>query len=311
MVVDHYRVDHIYFIPLGKGNWIATARECFRCGGEFHCNVRDYERMVDESTARYLGVERLLRLTNPELHEYLDDDRQDEDIPEDSPRQVRDTSLGPEPAPPPSKIPDLPRRPALDNTDSERQATAIRQLAPFADFDRQAVVLTRELREFPKMPPAERDILFDRVEEYLARRKRLDAVLALTRDIAGTRPRTGVLAIGLALCLAISTAGVTLAALNWAFPSVVGSSLAAAVIGVLIGGWSDAGRQRKWFRGTYIPAVEAAGLEPADALRALELVQKDPQEQPAATKALARQTATLRLVLETDGKWPPATIGSR
>src|SRR5215217_5759646 len=67
MVTQYFSVPHIYFIPLGRGNFMGTVRECFRCGTAYECEAGDYRSFVDEGAVRALGMRRLLEETNRRL----------------------------------------------------------------------------------------------------------------------------------------------------------------------------------------------------------------------------------------------------
>jgi hypothetical protein len=77
-VKNLFRVSHIYFIPLGRGNRVATFRQCWQCGSQFYCSEAEYDQLVPEEDAERLAMIDLLRHTNAPLKNQLDAHRQRE-----------------------------------------------------------------------------------------------------------------------------------------------------------------------------------------------------------------------------------------
>ena len=263
-VAEYYRVSHVYFIPLGEGQNVGASRECFRCGTEYLCEPDDYATILDVSGARSLGLERLLRVTNPRLFRALEGEGRDQEVQDQNPRPVRDVVA--EPAPSRAAAT---RRAGLDQATEERQTEALRNLSPHVDFDRQAVILSRELRELSQMAAGERDILFERVDEYLDRRRRLDAVLTLTEEAARSFP-SGVTGLILGAVFLAAISAIWWVPLDWPAAALVAYAAGVIVAGLTATAWWTTACQRRWFRGVYIPTVEGAGHDAAEAYEALD-----------------------------------------
>jgi hypothetical protein len=75
-VTLYFRVGHIYFVPLGRSRWIASIRECWECGAQFHVDEDDYDDFLSEEEAERRSLAQLLLPTNRKLKRELDSRRQ-------------------------------------------------------------------------------------------------------------------------------------------------------------------------------------------------------------------------------------------
>jgi membrane protein implicated in regulation of membrane protease activity len=68
-LTQHFRVPHVYFIPLGKGDLIDSVLECTECGRRAATRLVDYVRVIPEKQARTLSLAEIMEETNPRLAE--------------------------------------------------------------------------------------------------------------------------------------------------------------------------------------------------------------------------------------------------
>jgi hypothetical protein len=71
-VTKYFRVSHIYYISLGRGSLVATARQCWECGRQYRCEEEDYAAFLPEAEAEQISLNELLQQSNPTLKEQLD-----------------------------------------------------------------------------------------------------------------------------------------------------------------------------------------------------------------------------------------------
>ncbi len=62
-----FKVDHVYYIPLGKGKYVGTNRQCTQCGTTVSCTMTAYTRALSHQEAYGQGIEQILAATNPAL----------------------------------------------------------------------------------------------------------------------------------------------------------------------------------------------------------------------------------------------------
>jgi hypothetical protein len=72
-VMDHYRVGHLYYIPLGRGTFVARTRQCRRCWRQLAFDERTYSGAVQVVHARQMSLEEVLARTNPRLRHRIDE----------------------------------------------------------------------------------------------------------------------------------------------------------------------------------------------------------------------------------------------
>jgi len=66
-LVDHRRVWHAYFIPLGRGQHLYTSLCCTRCRSDFPLGQKSFNVALPESARAELSLEEGLSRTNPAL----------------------------------------------------------------------------------------------------------------------------------------------------------------------------------------------------------------------------------------------------
>lgn len=71
-VIDHFRVSHLYFVPLGRGRYQFSTRACRTCGTVVGFDAERYAEVVPAEEANGLVLEELLRRTQPGLAARLD-----------------------------------------------------------------------------------------------------------------------------------------------------------------------------------------------------------------------------------------------
>jgi hypothetical protein len=197
----------------------------------------------------------------------------------------------------------------VDAIVAARQDDALKKLAPYGDLDRRAVLLTREVRELSRLPADERESVLRRVDDYVARCRREEEILDVADDVGRSRPSAGVgLALGLTVA-AVAVSTVWWLPLDWPTPGLVGYAVAWIVAAPALGIWWTAGRQRRWLRTSLVPAIEGAGLDPAEAPAALQALERVGGDRWPVARRLAGWAADLRAVLEQDGRWPGPAAG--
>jgi hypothetical protein len=75
-VTKHFRVSHVYFIPLGRGTLVATVKQCWECSTQYHCEEETYDDFLPEKEVEEMPMSKLIRQTNTALKEWLDSRRQ-------------------------------------------------------------------------------------------------------------------------------------------------------------------------------------------------------------------------------------------
>lgn len=67
VVVAHYEVGHVYFIPLGEGTHLQTSLHCPACGSQFFFKRSRYAEILPLQYGRTCPMDELIARTNPEL----------------------------------------------------------------------------------------------------------------------------------------------------------------------------------------------------------------------------------------------------
>jgi hypothetical protein len=67
LVREHYRVPHLYGVPLRRWELVASTRTCAVCEHQFLCSPARYDRIVPVEIAKTLGFSDLLKQTNAPL----------------------------------------------------------------------------------------------------------------------------------------------------------------------------------------------------------------------------------------------------
>ncbi len=75
-VTNHFRVEHIYYISLGRGTLASTVRQCWQCGAQYECEADDYEEFLPEKVVEKMSFGELLQETNHALMKDLESQRQ-------------------------------------------------------------------------------------------------------------------------------------------------------------------------------------------------------------------------------------------
>ena len=66
-LTHYFTVSHVYYIPLGKGQYAGTTRQCTQCGTSSACAATAYSRPLTHQAALGLGIDQVLEATNPPL----------------------------------------------------------------------------------------------------------------------------------------------------------------------------------------------------------------------------------------------------
>src|ERR1043166_7184790 len=151
-VTDHYRVGHIYFIPLGGGSLEATSRVCQSCGTEFVCDPEAYDNFLPASEADPLSLDELVRQTNSSLARNRDARKRLEKLADQEDR-ARPASPGTNVKSPGTKLNDRP-------TDSDGQLRrAIARLQPYENHGAEVAGLLDELHKWRELDHVWREAL--------------------------------------------------------------------------------------------------------------------------------------------------------
>jgi membrane protein implicated in regulation of membrane protease activity len=70
-ITQHYRTQHVYFIPLGSGALTATVRTCGNCGAATTCSMSAYPRLLPEKETSSWPIDEIVRQSNPRLAEAM------------------------------------------------------------------------------------------------------------------------------------------------------------------------------------------------------------------------------------------------
>ena len=70
-LTNYFKVSHVYYIPLGKGQYVGTNRRCTQCGTLAACTPTTYSHALTHSQAMGLSIEQVLEATNPPLMQQL------------------------------------------------------------------------------------------------------------------------------------------------------------------------------------------------------------------------------------------------
>jgi len=301
-ISEYYRVGHIYFIPLGGGTLVGIGRECYACGAELQCDSHRYDRILDPGEADRMSLREIMEETNSRLVDFLESEGEfDRPVGRREPRAVADRrSADDSPTPPAS----APPGPTLDAETEDRRAAAIRALADHIDSDRQAVVLTRDLRDVPRMSPTEREVLFERVDAFLDRCRRKADILRTVGNVAGSRPSGGIGCLAGLLFAAVPLSAIWWVPLDWPTWGLVVYAIGLCIAGLIVAGFVMDLRDKHWLRGTLIPALEEADHDLGEAHEALAKVDRCDSRIDESIRDVAGKADALRTVLHKSGKWP-------
>jgi hypothetical protein len=297
-ISEYHKVAHVYFIPLGGGSLVGIGRECYECGAEFECDPRRYNNILDADEAGEMSIRDILEETNTRLADYLESEgdhgsrghRRERNVLVDRPA-ANDPPALPSPAS------------SLDSETEGRRAEALRALATHIDSDRQAVVLTRDLRDVPRMSPTEREILFERVDAFLDRCRRKADILRTVGNVAGSRPSGGIGCLAGLLFAAAPLSAIWWVPLNWPTWGLVLYAIGLCIAGLIVAGFVMDLRDKHWLRGTLIPALEEADHDLVEAREALAKVDRCDSKIDEGIRDVAGKADALRSVLQKTGKW--------
>ncbi len=66
-IVDHFRVSHLYYVPLGRGRHVQRSRQCGGCRQHFGFDPQRYAQPVSMPLAARMAADEMLYHTNPRL----------------------------------------------------------------------------------------------------------------------------------------------------------------------------------------------------------------------------------------------------
>ena len=70
-LTNFFKVSHVYYISLGKGEYVGSTRQCTQCGTTVSCTGTAYTRVLTHQEAYGWTIEQILQATNPALFEQV------------------------------------------------------------------------------------------------------------------------------------------------------------------------------------------------------------------------------------------------
>lgn len=171
-----YSVGHVYYIPLGQGTLVGTARQCTLCGSERACDPSAYVCAMPQQEAMGRSVEDVLRATNPALESRLAKHR---DFQHEMSQRVNDA---------PSY--DLGVAMPTGNTGSadQRMLAALQSLNGL-DIRREDVAnYLEQLRKWDYLATSEREVLLHEIEAFVKQDRETHAVINFLKTLPTPSP---------------------------------------------------------------------------------------------------------------------------
>jgi hypothetical protein len=276
-VSQFYRKFHLYFIPLTSGRLLSTILTCSRCGSRVDGNINAYEQPVPEREARDLGVEWVLKRTNPRLAYSLR--RQAKLEREVKEGRVRE-GAGPDP----------------------RVELAFARLAELGTAHPRAPELLARLAQWSILDADEQAMLLFEVETLFSDKKRVqDAAYFVQRIALRFNPRVDA-GLGCLTAAVIFFGAIALAYFlaPLALLSVMASCVAAPVLGVRVHRAYRRSVHKKFFRTIFIPEAAQQGIEMADVVATLQRINPLDKRLDKQLRGLAANIELLNEVLLED-----------
>jgi hypothetical protein len=175
-LVHHFKVGHIYYIPLGRGTHVGTNRQCGQCGTSNSCNMNAYTRALTHQEAIGRSIEEILAATNPYLLEQIQKQRALE-------YQVAQRMA--QPTLPAFDI--LPSAPSAGQAD-QRMLAALKTLGSLDARDRSVSGFMDRLQRWDYFTPAEREILLHEIDAFAIEDHKVNAALHFMRLLPTPTP---------------------------------------------------------------------------------------------------------------------------
>jgi membrane protein implicated in regulation of membrane protease activity len=271
-VTDQYHVNHIYYIPLGRGELLSTTKTCETCGAQVPWNEAAHPEVV--RTIQGSSAD-LLRTTNPLLDEFIEAERDVEGR-----RSTAETSHDPE---------------GHWNVICDGVALDLVKLRGRGyDTDDFAA----RLKCWPDLSDGDRSRLRAGVEEARTTFDKVEAASAFLRRMSRSVPDNPGCATGFLTWIALALGTLPLWTILWN-GWIVALNLVALIVGfavfLRVGSW----RLRRWFERTLIPESRALSIDLAVLVGVFASVRRDTKNPDEKLKALlGGEKALIELLIE-------------
>ena len=175
-LIHFYKVSHIYYIPLGRGTYVGTNRQCAQCGTTNSCNMNAYPRAMTHQEAYGRSIEEVLAATNPFLLEQIQKQRSLEYQIAQRMAQPALPSFDVATSSPPSGQAD------------HRMMTALQTLRTLDARDRDVIGFTDRLQRWDYLSPSEREVLLHEIDAFAIDDHKVNAAIHFMRMLPTPTP---------------------------------------------------------------------------------------------------------------------------
>jgi len=237
-VTEHYKVPHLYYIPLGGGTLKATTMTCRGCGNDLVCERWRYARVIPRAGARDMALKDLAEQTNPKAVEDLTRRAQLELL------AGKERSSRGAPA-------------AAASSDGAHLELALENLKGMEDTDGELMV---RLEKWQELDEGSRLALVKETAELAERGKRVDKAINFSSLVAKTFPGNAGCATGLLVLMAFAAPIFLVPGLRtWLWGSAM--VVAGLIAGMVVMSKVSNARIASWTRRKLIPRAEKHGVD--------------------------------------------------
>lgn len=168
-----YSVSHVYYIPLGKGTFVGTVRQCHQCGSEDNCDARLYVNPLSTDAMVGRTLDAILQITNPQLDATL---KKQQDFQNELARRTPNN---------PSNIADFDL--GIANIEQKttgvdpRMLNALNVLGTFDMRRREVAEYMEQVRKWDYLTASERETLLTEINSFHKYETAMNAVVSLLR----------------------------------------------------------------------------------------------------------------------------------
>jgi membrane protein implicated in regulation of membrane protease activity len=273
---EFYRADHLYFIPMGRGELVGAVLTCMQCGREYGSAAGAYAAPLSEKEARSLEPRELLERTNPRLAQQIELRARWE-------QEASAVTQAPVGRPDP------------------RVKLAFAQLADVDRRDARVIEYHALLAQWSALDPARQARLLRDIKQLTAderKRKAADgfAVLVAQRFKAEMDGALTFLTGLVVLVAGITVAAILLTGMELAI-GIIGSIILALVVAMIMHRKYQRRAHRRFFRKVMLPEAQRKGIEIAPVIEFLSGVDCRDVRIDAQLRALAAAVPLLKEVL--------------
>ncbi len=185
-LTHYFKVSHVYYIPLGKGQHVGTTRQCTQCGTTSSCTASAYSRALTHQEALGRGIDQVLEATNPPLLAQVHKQRALE-------YQIAQRITGGQQAADGLAPAALPARQA-----DHRLLTALQTLGAMDARQQNVSQFLDRLQKWDYLTPSEGEVLLHEINAFVAEDRAMKSALYLLRLLPTPTPKW----IGYVACLA-------------------------------------------------------------------------------------------------------------